>query len=693
MDASKKFNCKHTITRKLKEVLRKYKSGVPASFALLPNMPFSKCDRILNNSLQLLYLVVLLSTLISTSCLAQSSIVCPYTSDIYGSTTIQTSDIGPNNDEISGIAFSPTLLAPSGEPVLYGINDGGNPERLVVWDPGTGKRLRTFILPGVENVDWEDLAAGPCGTGNSAPTAATAAASDSCLYIADTGDNKARASNGRNSDRPNRTYQMIKVLEPVWSNYRDYAELPPSLISVLNFDYSDPSSPTRSADSESIFLDHTGWGGGSPGDIYVVTKWHAGSRTRLFYIPVSAWQYAASARDGEEGEGTVYSPKVVGIYDNTVLTQDIWFRADMTADGTVIALGGETHTKLFLRCPGESVADALAPSPNYRISEEQLVCHAWPNPTPERQVESFAWTPDSRRTLQMTEGTNTVMSWTDMYYNSSQIASRSRFQACPDLVVVNNECQDAATGQVFAMSRCDEAAPTMFPTVAPSQIPTLKPSLVPTNAPTEPPSLRPSLVPTIAPTHPPSLRPSLAPIIAPTEPPSLRPSLAPTSTAPSGEPSQLPPAATLAPTQLPTSEAISDSPTHGSSLSPTPSPTINQQQTVVETDSNAVNIVEASATAVTMETTTDPTLLVNIIDHDEAPTLAPPEENTQVPTIADNMYAAALALERQPTSSPTIVAKNNTATASTELSSVSPTHSTKTLPANEERKKRQNFRH
>ena len=79
----------------------------------------------------------------------------------------------------------------------------------------------------------------------------------------------------------------------MWSDYEDYQELPPTSITTLSFDYSDPSSPTKYADSESMFLDHTGWGGGTPGDIYIATKWDGNAKksfNRLFQIPVLAWE-------------------------------------------------------------------------------------------------------------------------------------------------------------------------------------------------------------------------------------------------------------------------------------------------------------------------------------------------------------------------------------------------------------------
>ena len=96
---------------------------------------------------------------------SRDTIVCP-TSTFSTANNINIQTAG--NNEISGIAFSLTIQAPSGEPVLYGINDGGNGERLVIWDSGTGQRLRTLRIPNVVNTDWEDLTIGTCGSATAA---------------------------------------------------------------------------------------------------------------------------------------------------------------------------------------------------------------------------------------------------------------------------------------------------------------------------------------------------------------------------------------------------------------------------------------------------------------------------------------------------------------------------------------------
>jgi hypothetical protein len=76
-------------------------------------------------------------------------------------------------DEISGLAPSPTTPG-----VLWMHNDSGDIARLyaVAMD---GRLLGIVYLTGVENVDFEDLAAGPCPAGEPGR----------CLWVADTGNN------------------------------------------------------------------------------------------------------------------------------------------------------------------------------------------------------------------------------------------------------------------------------------------------------------------------------------------------------------------------------------------------------------------------------------------------------------------------------------------------------------------------
>lgn len=76
-------------------------------------------------------------------------------------------------DEISGI-----VADPRDPTVLWAIEDSGNPATITALGPdGVPRGVAT--VSNATNVDWEDLAVGPCGE-------------DACLYIADIGDNRAR---------------------------------------------------------------------------------------------------------------------------------------------------------------------------------------------------------------------------------------------------------------------------------------------------------------------------------------------------------------------------------------------------------------------------------------------------------------------------------------------------------------------
>ena len=77
--------------------------------------------------------------------------------------------------------------------ILWGHNDAGNVASL--YAIGTdGADMGTFFVPGAENVDWEDIAIGPCAPG---------AEECGCLYIADIGsktmsDHISRATSVKN---------------------------------------------------------------------------------------------------------------------------------------------------------------------------------------------------------------------------------------------------------------------------------------------------------------------------------------------------------------------------------------------------------------------------------------------------------------------------------------------------------------
>lgn len=79
----------------------------------------------------------------------------------------------PKLDETSGLAASAVH-----DDVFYAHNDAGDSSRFFAFSRA-GADLGVFKLADAQNVDWEDMAQGPCDP----PTAA------SCLYLGDIGDN------------------------------------------------------------------------------------------------------------------------------------------------------------------------------------------------------------------------------------------------------------------------------------------------------------------------------------------------------------------------------------------------------------------------------------------------------------------------------------------------------------------------
>lgn len=331
-------------------------------------------------------------------------------------TLLQSYDPVTSFTEVSGIALSPTQNAPnSNSPVLFVVNDrGGGGERLGIFDSGTGERIMTLQIPSnfITNKDWESMAIGSCGS---------TGVNETCIYIADIGDNASRDSNGRQSNRDSSTpYRILKIREPLLADFKDNDVIPISYLSLLSFDYLHRSSPTDFADSEAMFMDHTGWGARNRiGDLYLVTKWNPNERNnnRLFKIPASSWP---AVMDGSSAGP--HSIKAVGRYGDDwnggELQKKTWTGADATYDGTLIALGTTGGNFLFLRCPGATVAEALTRS--------STSCLRWD--APPGKVESISWTADGMRIINIPEGNNKVMSWTTMLYDQN-----ASTQSCPQV--------------------------------------------------------------------------------------------------------------------------------------------------------------------------------------------------------------------------------------------------------------------
>jgi len=198
------------------------------------------------------WLMLLVLSVTAHSSFVTSQAMCPVISDRRADTRLESRDPnGPDFREVSGLAISPTQTH-NGNPIFFAIADGGGDSRIGIFDSKSGKRLKTLKIDRgfFRNGDWESMTIGSCGRSG---------IKDTCLYIMDAGDNKARRNSGK---KGRSSYKILKVKEPKWKDYDDNETIPKSRLSRLNFDYRHSSSPTNYADCEAMFLDHKGWGDG-----------------------------------------------------------------------------------------------------------------------------------------------------------------------------------------------------------------------------------------------------------------------------------------------------------------------------------------------------------------------------------------------------------------------------------------------
>ena len=166
----------------------------------------------------------------------------------------------------------------------------------------------------------------------------------------------------------------------------------------------------------------------------MITKWNPGDTTltRLFRIPAEAWsvglgvqQNGDTATINKSLQSSVYSTRAVGRYSSSYdLLKNVWTGADLTYDGTVIALSGYDKTSLFLRCPGSTIAEALTSS--------ALICPGFFHPSP-GQVETSAWNSDGTKHLEIPEGPRPTMGWTTMTYDYAEILQNEVLSTIPNV--------------------------------------------------------------------------------------------------------------------------------------------------------------------------------------------------------------------------------------------------------------------
>jgi DNA-binding beta-propeller fold protein YncE len=163
-------------------------------------------------------------------------------------------------NESSGLAVSRNQPG-----VLWSHNDSGDGPTVYAIDQ-SGRLLAVVPLAGAAARDWEDMSSGPC------PAGSAAAASESCLYLADIGDN----------DRTRTSLTVYVVVEPLL----DRTATKPPPVNARSFRYRYPNGPD---DSEAIAVL-------PDGDVTIVTK---GRKGTIEFFRLSGADVARAITSGE----------------------------------------------------------------------------------------------------------------------------------------------------------------------------------------------------------------------------------------------------------------------------------------------------------------------------------------------------------------------------------------------------------
>jgi hypothetical protein len=234
-------------------------------------------------------------------------------------------------NEVSGVVVSRTRPG-----VMWVHNDSGDSARVFAID-ASGALLQEVHLAGATAIDWEDISLGPGrgGVGSS-------------LYVADTGDNW--------MIRPRST--VYRIAEPVAGATSARAER-------IQISYAD-GAPRN---VEAMTVDPV------TGDMYLISKQAQAGAAEVFRLERSFV---------DAGGGTAQRTGVLPDVGQLVTG------ADVSADGSKIAVTTYDDVYEWRRAPGESVADALRRAPvRHNVGTES---------------ESIAYTPDGSSLISIPEG-------------------------------------------------------------------------------------------------------------------------------------------------------------------------------------------------------------------------------------------------------------------------------------------------
>ena len=259
--------------------------------------------------------------------------------------------------EASGLAVSRT-----NDGVIWAHNDSGDSARVFALGEDGG-RLGTFRLAGADAVDWEDMALGPAADADG-----ELVDDRDALYVADVGDNDAV--------RP--SIVLYRVPEPEVSAGSRAGSV--RLEGVERYPFVYPDGPR---DAEALFIDRT------DASFYVIEKRLAGGPVGIYRGPLDGWNDDPAAMPTLERVGT-FRPGPSTFASVT--------GADLSPDGSVLAVRTYGSVRLFERPAGADLADVLAGES----------CRG---PIPlELQGEAVAVTPDGGAYFTLPEGPDPLLS-------------------------------------------------------------------------------------------------------------------------------------------------------------------------------------------------------------------------------------------------------------------------------------------
>lgn len=276
-------------------------------------------------------------------------------------------------NEISGLVASRDQAA-----VLWVHNDSGHPGEVWAIDHA-GAVLSRFDVDGATSVDWEDIAIG-----------AGPAEGESYLYVGDIGDNSFTPVIGRGTeprtpgDDPVVVYRIPEpaVLDPpADGSTGDDAAFDGTTETAVAFAVEYADGPR---DAEALLADPV------TGDVFVISKQWRGGPASLYRLPSDI--VVADAASGE----------AITMERVTEVSSDfggLVTGADISADGTLVAVRSYGSVALWGRDLDATVAETLAQPPTCARS------------VGEPQGEAVAFGPESDSLVTISEGDEVPLNW------------------------------------------------------------------------------------------------------------------------------------------------------------------------------------------------------------------------------------------------------------------------------------------